>query len=229
MSRRITLFVLAASATLIATQASADRECFEDSCSLTAEQPTEVAPPPVEKATVADTSAPVAAAQAAAPGVESHQQEQASAKAAVAKPEAVKVEASRAEPPKVAASAEPVVAKPLKIETVNAEAAKEEASPLAPAKIAMPVATVEPSKPSLPVADVETPKPSAPIVKVEAAKPVVRPPKVEVVHALAPTSERPRVVVAEPSRPPVAMTPSPVEHEPVRLVRHHGVAPRASA
>ena len=32
MSRRITFFALAASATLIATQASADRECFEDSC-----------------------------------------------------------------------------------------------------------------------------------------------------------------------------------------------------
>ena len=35
MSRRITFFVLATSATLIATQASADRECFEDSCRLT--------------------------------------------------------------------------------------------------------------------------------------------------------------------------------------------------
>src|SRR6478736_2737792 len=32
MSRRITFFALAVSATLIATQASADRECFEDSC-----------------------------------------------------------------------------------------------------------------------------------------------------------------------------------------------------
>jgi hypothetical protein len=32
MSRRIFLFAMAASATLIATQASADRECFEDSC-----------------------------------------------------------------------------------------------------------------------------------------------------------------------------------------------------
>ena len=32
MSRRITFFTLAVSATLIATQASADRECFEDSC-----------------------------------------------------------------------------------------------------------------------------------------------------------------------------------------------------
>ena len=34
MSRCITFIVLAASATLIATQASADRECFEDSCRL---------------------------------------------------------------------------------------------------------------------------------------------------------------------------------------------------
>jgi hypothetical protein len=32
MSRRITFVALAASATLIATQAAADRECFEDSC-----------------------------------------------------------------------------------------------------------------------------------------------------------------------------------------------------
>lgn len=34
MSRRITFFMLAAAATLIATQASADRECFEASCQL---------------------------------------------------------------------------------------------------------------------------------------------------------------------------------------------------
>src|SRR5262245_39030242 len=32
MSRRITLVALAASVSLIATQASADRECFDDSC-----------------------------------------------------------------------------------------------------------------------------------------------------------------------------------------------------
>jgi hypothetical protein len=36
MSRRITFFVLAASAALIASPASADRECFENSCGLPA-------------------------------------------------------------------------------------------------------------------------------------------------------------------------------------------------
>ena len=41
MSRRITLLVLAASAALIATQASADPECFGDSCGL----PESVEPP----------------------------------------------------------------------------------------------------------------------------------------------------------------------------------------
>jgi hypothetical protein len=42
MSRRISLFVLAASAALIATQAAADPECFGDSCRLP-----EVVDPPV--------------------------------------------------------------------------------------------------------------------------------------------------------------------------------------
>jgi hypothetical protein len=42
MSRRITAFVLAASAALTATQAHADRECFENSCQL----PAVVEPPP---------------------------------------------------------------------------------------------------------------------------------------------------------------------------------------
>lgn len=42
MSRRITVFVLAATASLIATQAHADRECFENSCRL----PEVVEPPP---------------------------------------------------------------------------------------------------------------------------------------------------------------------------------------
>src|SRR4051812_410478 len=45
MSRRITFFVLAASAALIASPASADRECFENSCRL----PDAVeAPPPAD-------------------------------------------------------------------------------------------------------------------------------------------------------------------------------------
>src|SRR3954468_16568231 len=48
MSRRIIFFALAASATLIATQASADRECFEDSCRHldVAEPSTSALPPP---------------------------------------------------------------------------------------------------------------------------------------------------------------------------------------
>jgi hypothetical protein len=48
MSRRIIFCVLAAAATLIATQASADRECFENSCRLpdVVEAPAQAAPSP---------------------------------------------------------------------------------------------------------------------------------------------------------------------------------------
>jgi hypothetical protein len=55
MSRRITFFALAASATLIATQASADRECFEDSCRHfeIAEPTTSSLPPPAADESVA--------------------------------------------------------------------------------------------------------------------------------------------------------------------------------
>jgi len=62
MSRRITLLALAASATLIATQASADRECFEDSCPQfeVAEPTTSSLPPPAaEESAAAESSAAV--------------------------------------------------------------------------------------------------------------------------------------------------------------------------
>ena len=61
MSRRIIFFALAASATLIATQASADRECFEDSCrhSEIAEPTTSSLPPAaVDESIAAEASAP---------------------------------------------------------------------------------------------------------------------------------------------------------------------------
>jgi len=64
MSRRITFFTLAVSATLIATQASADRECFEDSCRQfeVAEPTTSSLPPPAADGSVAaEASAAVAA------------------------------------------------------------------------------------------------------------------------------------------------------------------------
>jgi hypothetical protein len=61
MSRRIIFFALAASATLIATQASADRECFEDSCrhSEIAEPTTSSLPPAaaVDESVAAEASA----------------------------------------------------------------------------------------------------------------------------------------------------------------------------
>src|SRR3954465_9187486 len=61
MSRRITFFALAVSATLIATQASADRECFEESCrhSETAESATALPSPAVEGSFAAEASAAV--------------------------------------------------------------------------------------------------------------------------------------------------------------------------
>jgi hypothetical protein len=57
MSRRITAFVLAASTTLIATQAHADRECFENSCRL----PAVVEPAPAVSAEGSQASAERAA------------------------------------------------------------------------------------------------------------------------------------------------------------------------
>lgn len=68
MSRRITFFALAASATLIATQASADRECFEDSCrhSEVAEPATSSLPPPAADGSIAaEASAPAVVGRAA--------------------------------------------------------------------------------------------------------------------------------------------------------------------
>src|SRR3954465_9360140 len=60
MSRRILFFALATSATLIATQASADRECFEDSCRNfePAESATSSLPPPAADESAAEANAP---------------------------------------------------------------------------------------------------------------------------------------------------------------------------
>jgi hypothetical protein len=62
MSRRIIFFALAVSATLIATRASADRECFEESCrhSEIAEPTTSSVPPAVaaDESIAAEASAP---------------------------------------------------------------------------------------------------------------------------------------------------------------------------
>ena len=69
MSRRITFFALAASATLIATQASADRECFEDSCrhSEIAEPATSSLPPAAaaDESIAAEANAPAVVGRAA--------------------------------------------------------------------------------------------------------------------------------------------------------------------
>ena len=65
MSRRITLLVLAASAALIATQASADPECFGDTCRLP-----EVSEPPaaaVQPPDADETAVPEASAAALKP------------------------------------------------------------------------------------------------------------------------------------------------------------------
>jgi hypothetical protein len=68
MSRRIIFFALAASATLIATQASADRECFEDSCRQleTAEPVASSLPPPAVNESAAPQTSPVAATRSSA-------------------------------------------------------------------------------------------------------------------------------------------------------------------
>src|SRR5690348_1747548 len=55
MSRRITAFALAASIALIATQAHADRECFENSCRLPG---VSEAPPPAAAKVESSEAAP---------------------------------------------------------------------------------------------------------------------------------------------------------------------------
>jgi hypothetical protein len=185
MSRRITILLLAASATLIATQASADRECFEDSCRVL-----EAAQPPAET-----PPAPVAE-RAAEP------QSDASASVAAAAPESVKpettAEAASAAMPAVKAE----VPKPVVAETAKAEAPKSDAP------------KTEASKPAMPqVVEVQKPKLAVPASKVN------------VVRQVAPAADYSRAA-AEPSRPSVAMKPSPVDAEPVRLVRHRAVAQR---
>ena len=69
MSRRITFFALAVSATLIATQASADRECFEDSCrhSEIAEPATSSLPSPAVDGSIAAEASAAVDANTAAP------------------------------------------------------------------------------------------------------------------------------------------------------------------
>jgi hypothetical protein len=60
MSRRITFFALAVSATLITTQASADRECFEDSCrhfEITEPTTSSLPPPAADESMAAEASA----------------------------------------------------------------------------------------------------------------------------------------------------------------------------
>jgi hypothetical protein len=68
MSRRITVFVLAASAALTATQARADRECFENSCHLP--QAVEPAATPVAAADSQAAADTIARKVAAAPAPE---------------------------------------------------------------------------------------------------------------------------------------------------------------
>lgn len=58
MSRRLTLLVLAASATLIATQAFADPECFSETCRMPeAVEPPAAEPPDANDAAAAEASA----------------------------------------------------------------------------------------------------------------------------------------------------------------------------
>lgn len=69
MSRRISLFVLAASAVLIVSPASADRECFENSCRLpgVVEPPPQADPPAEPQASAAPDDAQPAMARRFAP------------------------------------------------------------------------------------------------------------------------------------------------------------------
>jgi hypothetical protein len=119
MSRRITFIALAATATLIATQAAADRECFEDSCRLreaaesqaaapqaqAVPEPTAQASNPIPEFAAPETAAETAAANEARADVKSEPKSEpvlaAPAPVVVAKPEPV------APPPQVVAKPEP--------------------------------------------------------------------------------------------------------------------------
>ncbi len=107
MSRRIAFFVLAASAALIATQASADPECFGDTCRM----PEAVELPQLAASPDADESAALEEANAAV-------QKPAPAKALTQVPSAQvpKVERPQIASPKVVTpqvAADPVVRQPL--------------------------------------------------------------------------------------------------------------------
>jgi hypothetical protein len=105
MSRRIFVFAMAASATLIASQAQADRECFENSCRLpgVVDLPTPVTAPEAE-------SNPPAAAPSAVEAVEPMAQRQPAPVAETkveTKPKRVVRQAARPAPSSVEPKLEP--------------------------------------------------------------------------------------------------------------------------
>jgi hypothetical protein len=118
MSRRITFCVLAATATLIATQAVADRECFENSCRLpsVAEAPAPQAP----KAAAATAAA--ADANAKSDHRSDHKSDQATAKAPATAAQPPVGAPAGVRPQVVASPAKSVPLQPLPRDAAHADA-----------------------------------------------------------------------------------------------------------
>ena len=141
MSRRIAFFALAATATLIATQASADRECFEDSCRVQEATEPQAAAPQVqatsEQAEPAGQSANNSISDFVAPETATASADASEARAD-AKPEPKPKVEAKVEPkpePKPEPKLEAVVAKPAPVVVATPE-------PVAPPQV---VAKPEPS------------------------------------------------------------------------------------
>jgi hypothetical protein len=203
MSRRITFFVLAASATLIATQASADRECFEDSCRQLeiAEPTTSSLPPPVVDESAGPETSPVAAARGSAAEANGSLEASAAApKLTPAKALPQVVATPQVAPVKVIAAPAP---RPPVQSFADHEPAKLAPRLLKPAPAPMPVRVVD----TLPEDDVR----AAPVVPVAMPAAPANRPRRTVAVATAPVVASPGAVYAEDDV--VRVYPNP-RHDP---------------
>ena len=173
MSRRITFVALATSATLIATQAAADRECFEDSCRVP-----EAAEPPAPAVTKSETSpAEPQAAQAQAQA-----EPLPSASQASAIPEQV--------PPEITVTEIPAPAKPVGPPAAQAPQAAEARAESKPAPVsALPKVVAEPA-PLKPAAE-PAPRYTPPQVSTRAEDARIRREPVRVAPDYAPARKPP--------------------------------------
>ena len=140
MSRRIIFAALAASAALIATQAIADRECFEDSCRVPEAAEPPAAPLAKSEAPPVEPLAAQARAQAPAPPPTPTQ--------AQPKPQPSAAQASAVSEPVLPEITVTVIPEPAKSVVPPAAEARAE-SKLAPGSVVLPKVVTEPAQPKI--------------------------------------------------------------------------------